>query len=82
MTFALTLMLLALAEAVYIRVVRKQPYDFADAILSFGATPTEPLVDPAAEAARIKAAEDANKDVVGVGKVVIQPKHTSKLPGL
>lgn len=55
---------------------------FADAILSFGATPTEPLVDPAAEAARIKAAEDANKDVVGVGKVVIQPKHTSKLPGL
>ena len=55
---------------------------FADMILSFGATPTEPLVDPAAEAARIKAAEDANKDVIGTGKVVIQPKHTSKLPGL
>jgi hypothetical protein len=57
---------------------------FADMILSFGQTPggNEPLVDPAAEAARIKAAEDANKDVIGTGKVVIQPKHTSKLPGL
>ena len=36
----------------------------------------------AAEAERIKAAEEANKDVVGTGKVIIQPKHTSKLPGL
>jgi hypothetical protein len=63
------------------QVLRKNR-SFADMILSFGATPSEPVIDPAAEAARIKAAEDANKDVVGAGKVVIQPKHTSKLPGL
>ncbi len=55
---------------------------FADTILNWGGTASEPLVDPAAEAERIKAAEEANKDVVGTGKVIIQPKHTSKLPGL
>jgi hypothetical protein len=57
--------------------------NFADMILSFGSTPgSEPLVDPAAEAARLKAIDDQAKDVTGGGKVVIQPKRTSKLPGL
>lgn len=55
---------------------------FADAILNWGGAPSEPVLDPAAEAERIKAAEEANKDVIGAGKVIIQPKHTSKLPGL
>lgn len=57
---------------------------FADMILSFGSSPggADPALDPAAEAERLKAAEEANKDVIGTGKVVIQPKHTSKLPGL
>lgn len=56
---------------------------FTDMILSFGqASPTEPVLDPAAEAERLKAQEEALKDVTGNGKVVIQPKRTSKLPGL
>lgn len=55
---------------------------FADMIFNFGDTPNEPLLDPAAEAERLKAQEDAVKDVTGGGKVMIQPKQTSKLPGL
>jgi hypothetical protein len=55
---------------------------FADTILNWGGAPSEPVLDPAAEAERIKAAEEANKDVIGTGQVIIQPKHTSKLPGL
>jgi hypothetical protein len=55
---------------------------FADMIFNFGSTPSEPLLDPAAEAERLKAAEESVKDVTGGGKVMIQPKQTSKLPGL
>jgi hypothetical protein len=56
---------------------------FADMILNFGAgSGSEPLLDPAAEAERLRAIDEAAKDVTGGGKVIIQPKHTSKLPGL
>lgn len=63
------------------QVLRKNR-SLADTILNWGGTPAEPVVDPAAEAERIKAAQEANKDVIGAGKVIIQPKRTSKLPGL
>ncbi len=62
--------------------ILRKSRSFADMILNFGGAPNEPVVDPTAEAERIKAAQEANKDVVGTGKVIIQPKHTSKLPGL
>jgi hypothetical protein len=40
------------------------------------------VIDPAAEAARLKAESEAVKDITGGGTVLIQPKQTSKLPGL
>lgn len=55
---------------------------FADMILNFGDTTGEPVIDPAAEAERLRAESEAVKDVTGGGRVVIQPKQTSKLPGL
>ncbi|MDP3492579.1 MAG: DUF3035 domain-containing protein [Hyphomonadaceae bacterium] len=56
---------------------------FADAILNFGqASPNDPVLDAAAEAERLRAQEEALKDITGGGKVIIQPKQTSKLPGL
>lgn len=55
---------------------------FADTILNFGGGPGQPVVDPAAEAERLRAETEAVKDVTGGGKIVIQPKQTSKLPGL
>lgn len=55
---------------------------WADSILNWGGAAGEPVIDPAAEAARIQAEQEAVKDVTGGGKVLIQPKQTSKLPGL
>lgn len=63
------------------QVVRKNR-NFADMILNWGGTPSEPLIDPAAEAERLRAEAEALQTVTGGGKVVIQPKQTSKLPGL
>ncbi len=63
------------------QVLRKNR-SFADMILNWGATPSDPIIDPAAEAERLRAEAEALKDVTGGGKVVIQPKATSKLPGL
>jgi len=64
------------------QLVRKNR-NFADMILNFGAGPgREPIIDPAAEAERLRAEAEALKDVTGAGKVMIQPKSTSKLPGL
>ena len=51
-------------------------------ILNFGGEAREPVIDPAAEAERLRAEADAVKDITGGGKVIIQPKQTSKLPGL
>lgn len=53
-----------------------------DMILNFGATEREPLIDPAVEAERLRVEAAAVKDITGGGKVIIQPKQTSKLPGL
>ncbi len=55
---------------------------FADMVLNFGGTQREPLIDPAAEAERLRVEAAAVKDITGGGDVVIQPKQTSKLPGL
>ncbi len=64
------------------QIVRKNR-SFADTILNFGkADPKDPVIDPAAEAERLRVEQEALKDVTGGGKVIIQPKHTSKLPGL
>ena len=64
------------------QVVRKNR-SFADMILNWGGTSaSEPLIDPAAEAERLRAETEALATVTGGGKVVIQPKQTSKLPGL
>lgn len=64
------------------QIVRKNR-GFADMILNWGGTSaSEPLIDPAAEAERLRAETEALATVTGGGKVVIQPKQTSKLPGL
>lgn len=55
---------------------------FADTILNFGKPKSEPLVDPAAEAERIRAEEESLKEVTGGGTVMIRQKPASKLPGL
>lgn len=55
---------------------------FADMILNWGATPTNAVIDPAAEAERLRVEAEALQSVTGGGAVVIQPKSTSKLPGL
>jgi hypothetical protein len=55
---------------------------FADTILNWGGSPSDPVIDPAVEAERLKTEQEAVKDVTGGGKVMIQPKQTSKLPGL
>lgn len=53
-----------------------------DMILNFGATDKPEVIDAEAEAERLRAEEAATKDITGGGKVIIQPKQTSKLPGL
>ena len=55
---------------------------FADAILNFGRSGSEPVVDASAEAERLKAEEESLKEVTGGGTVLIRRKNTSKLPGL
>ncbi len=56
---------------------------FADMILNWGGTPSQDVVlDPAAEAERLRVENEALQSVTGGGQVVIQPKSTSKLPGL
>ena len=55
---------------------------FADAILNFGRKTGEAVVDAAAETERLRAEQEAVKDVTGGGAVVLKPKRTSKLPGL
>ena len=55
---------------------------FTDTILNWGGAAGEPVIDPAAEAERLRAEQEAVKDITGGAPVVIQPKRTSKLPGL
>lgn len=63
--------------------VLRKNRSFADMILNWG-TPasTNAVLDPAAEAERLRAEAEALQTVTGGGAVVIQPKATSKLPGL
>lgn len=63
------------------QIVRKNR-NFADMILNWGGTANDPVIDPAAEAERLRAESEAVKDITGGGSVLIQPKQTSKLPGL
>lgn len=63
------------------QIVRKNR-NFADAILNWGGTESDPVIDPAAEAERLKAESEAVNALTGGGTVLIQPKQTSKLPGL
>lgn len=63
--------------------ILRKSRNFTDAILNFGKTsPNDPTIDAAAEAERLRAEQESLKDITGGGKVIIQPKHTSKLPGL
>ena len=55
---------------------------FTDSILNFGGAKGEPLVDPAAEAERLRTEQESLKEVTGGGTVLIRQKNTSKLPGL
>jgi hypothetical protein len=56
---------------------------FADAILFWNKKKTtEPTVDAAAEAERLKTEEESVKAVTGGKNVLIRQKKTSKLPGL
>ncbi len=56
---------------------------FADMLLNWGGAPGgEPQIDAAAEAERLRTQNEESKDVTGGSSVVIQPKQTSKLPGL
>lgn len=64
------------------QIVRKNR-NFADMLLNWGGgTAAEPVIDPAAEAERLRVEAEALNGLTGGGKVVIQPKATSKLPGL
>lgn len=56
--------------------------NFADMIFNWGGAPGEAVIDPAAEAERLRTESEAVKDLTGGGPVLIQPKQTSKLPGL
>ncbi|MDZ4761373.1 MAG: DUF3035 domain-containing protein [Alphaproteobacteria bacterium] len=56
---------------------------FSDSILNFGrGIPSEPLLDPVAEAERLRAEQVAVQDLTGGGDVLIRRRATSKLPGL
>ena len=56
---------------------------FADMLLNWGGAPgAEPQIDAAAEAERLRVQNEESKDVTGGANVLIQPKQTSKLPGL
>lgn len=62
--------------------VLRKPRSFTDQILNFGGTPGEAVVDPAAEAERLRAAQAADNDLTGGGDVLIRRRPSSKLPGL
>lgn len=62
--------------------ILRKSRNFTDSILNFGKSTSDPTIDPAAEAERLRAEQESLKDITGGGKVIIQPKHTSKLPGL
>ena len=63
--------------------ILRKSRNFTDSILNFGKTgPNDPVLDAAAEAERLRVEQESLKDITGGGKVIIQPKHTSKLPGL
>lgn len=62
--------------------ILRKSRNFTDSILNFGKSTNDPTIDPAAEAERLRAEQESLKDITGGGKVIIQPKHTSKLPGL
>jgi hypothetical protein len=55
---------------------------FADQILSFGRSSSDPTLDAAAEAERLRSAEAAIEEVTGEEKVILPRKNASKLPGL
>jgi hypothetical protein len=55
---------------------------FTDAILNFGQSRGEPVVDASAEAERLRTEEESLKEVTGGGTVLIRQKPASKLPGL
>lgn len=55
---------------------------FADAILNFGRSNGEPVVDAAAEAERIRAEKESLADVTGGKDVMIKRRRAGKLPGL
>jgi hypothetical protein len=63
------------------QVLRKNR-SFSDQILNFGKSSGDPVIDPAAEAERLKAAEVAVTDLTGPGKIQIRRKSAGKLPGL
>lgn len=64
------------------QVVRKNR-SFADAILNFGrGSSSEPVVDAAAEAERLRAEQEELAEVTGGGTVLIRRKNSNKLPGL
>lgn len=55
---------------------------FSDTILSFGRPKTEPVIDQAAEAERLRAEKVAIEDLTGGKGVIVKRKRSGKLPGL
>jgi hypothetical protein len=62
--------------------ILRKPKSFTDQILSFGKKSGDSVVDPAAEAARLKSDEAGLADLTGGKPVILKRKSSSKLPGL
>lgn len=55
---------------------------FSDQILNFGKSKGTPVVDPAAEAERLKSEQAGLADLTGGKPIVLKRQSSSKLPGL
>jgi hypothetical protein len=62
--------------------ILRKPRSYTDKILNFGKKPKDPVIDAAAEAARIKSDQAGLSDLIGDKPVILKRQNSSKLPGL